>query len=137
MKDKKIFKKGMDTLRRGEKMERAIRSVLYSWKKRLASDPAHDIEDLAQELRISYWKHESEEGNAPMYYTIRSWAWNIMRSWGYKGSRSSKTRLLSSERIAREISFSRNKATRDYDVTDEEMLDSIHHFPGAKRKWKD
>lgn len=127
----------VDTLINERQMERAVRSVSYSWTKRIAADPAHDLADLEQELRIRYWRYVVEKEKAPFHLTMRSWAWDIMRQWGYRGSRSSKTGLLSSERVAREISFSRHPVTETHDVTDEEILDSIHHFPSAKRKWND
>ena len=48
-----MSRREMDTLRSEEQMERAVQGVLRSWVKRMAADPAHDIEDLAQELRQS------------------------------------------------------------------------------------
>lgn len=128
----------LDTLRSERQMERAIGSVVRSWAKRMAADPVYDIDDLAQELRIRYWLYQEKHAKPPLHLTLRSWAWDVMRQWGYRGSRSSQDGLLSSERIAREISFSRHPATMKHDVTDEEILDSLHYFPyGVRRKWND
>ena len=99
-------------------MLRRVRSVAGSWTKRLHADPSHDVEDMVQELSILYWRHFLEHEAAPGELTVRRWAWDVMRKWGYKGRRGGDLKHGNME-----VSFSRHPATREHDCTDEDLLD--------------
>lgn len=100
------------------KMLRCVNSVARSWARRLKSDPSHDTEDLAQELCLLYWKHYLKHTTVPGPLTVRRLAWDVMRSWGYRGPNSGYLKHSNME-----VSFSRHPATRENDCTDEELLD--------------
>jgi len=87
----------------------------------MLSDPSHDIEDLAQELFLRYWAHYKEHGVVPGPYTVRDWAWRIMRDWKYTGRKCGNLKHGNME-----VSFSRHPATRAFDCTDEEIIDGIN-----------
>ena len=111
------------------KLERFCRSVAGKWRKQVFVDPAHDYEDLVQELRLRCWLYLEDYEEEPHYSRVLDMARKTMRSWGYRGRHGS---LLSCDRVKNEVSMSRNSTTREYDVTDEDILDAIlfRHQPG-------
>jgi len=117
------------------RMVNIVRSVAASWVDRLRPDPQYDADDLAQELYIRYVSHFRRTKQEPGPLSVRRWAWDIMRQWGYRGRNGG---LLKCNRLFREISFCGHVATKLHDITDEEIVDSIYYFPNRKsRKWDD
>jgi hypothetical protein len=104
-------------------MQSRARRAAASWKRQLMADPAHDVDDLRQELMMWYWVYYLECGH-PLYDSkIRHWARSIMRQWGYRGDDHG---VLHSPRIEKEQSFSRSPLTREFDLTDEEIIDKLN-----------
>jgi hypothetical protein len=115
-------------------MLRCVNAVARNWAGRLKSDPSHDVEDMAQELFLLYWGHCLEHKSAPGPLTVRHWAWDVMRSWGYHGPNSGYLKHSNME-----VSFSRHPATRENDCTDEELLDlaNVRNVQGWAGKYDD
>lgn len=103
-------------------MEKRITSVASAWQSRLKLDPAVDIEDLLQDLRIRYWSYWRDRGHPKYTNTIRDWARSAMRAYGYCGR---PTSLLSNARIERELSVSRYRFPGSDELSDEDILDSV------------
>ena len=108
-------------------MERRIARIAGAWRKRLRCDPAIDIEDLEQELRLWYWIYWLRCGHPKYDSRLRGWARSIMRMWGYCGPDHDDKGLFHSPRLDAEVSFSNHAATREFDLTDEEIVDAINY----------
>ena len=85
-------------------------------------DPALGVDDLEQELRLWYWIYWQKMGHPEYDSKIRKWARAIMRMWGYHGSDHDDKGLFHNDRVDCERSVSRSPLTREYDLTDEEIL---------------
>jgi len=104
-------------------MERRICRVAGGWGKRLRCDQAYDIEDLEQELRRCYWLYWRMSGHPEHDSQIRKWARTIIRTWGYRGTDHDDKGLFHNDRCDSEVSMSRSALTREFDLTDEEIID--------------
>ena len=102
-----------------KKMLHRVNYVAHGWSKRLRHDASHDVGDLAQELFIRYLEHFKEHDAAPGELTVRRWAWDVMRSWGYRGRNGGELRSTNPE-----ISYSHHKLLREGDYTDEELIEN-------------